>query len=419
MPLPFLLHAAAAAATGEYLISGKALALGLTVALWLLVVEAARRLGSPWPLTLALAGVVLASGSGFLAGTTIRGDLLPVVLQLSALAVAARFPTASGAVLAGLLCTLALLAKITAGWAAVALLLHWLIHDRRAAACFVVTGLVSLAAGLALLHVVSNGRMLDNFTTLSAAGLDGARAVARGPFRLVLFMGKGGSATHCLFPLALFGCWLAWRERRWTPIHTSLVVCLAALTVVYADLGAVSNHLLDLVVLSALVVGGAWPQGEAEAARALRPVLGLAVGWCLATCWAYGMADELRVAAARLAGNGDARFPAKPLAGLVNDDEPVLTDDPWVAVARPTTGRPRRLLAGPDGTGRPRGGRRSGAAYLRPRVRQGDPQQPAGREPGELDAVYLGRPVIDAIRRNYTLATRAEGYLVYLPNAEQ
>ena len=88
MPLPILLNATAARITGEYLVSGKLVGLVLTAVLLVLVFFTLRRLEAPRALSAALAGTIIATDPGRIAGTTLGGDVLPVVLQVGSLVVA-------------------------------------------------------------------------------------------------------------------------------------------------------------------------------------------------------------------------------------------------------------------------------------------------------------------------------------------
>ena len=89
MPLPVLLHAGLSRLTGEYLVSGKLLALAAMLAVGLVMFLVLRRRGCPLPLSAGLVGVVLTTQTGLLAVTGLRGDSLPLLLQLLAVAAAA------------------------------------------------------------------------------------------------------------------------------------------------------------------------------------------------------------------------------------------------------------------------------------------------------------------------------------------
>ena len=114
VPGQFLLHAGLARLTGEYLLSGKLLTYLATLALLVEMFVILRRLGCRRSVSFALLGLVVTSVPGFLACTTIRGDLLPVVLQLAALLIVADELTPRRAAFAGLCCTLAILTKFSA-----------------------------------------------------------------------------------------------------------------------------------------------------------------------------------------------------------------------------------------------------------------------------------------------------------------
>jgi hypothetical protein len=124
MPGQIGVNAAAARMTGEYLVSGKAVALVVTAVLLALLVTVLVRAGAPWPVAAALAGVVVATDTGRLAGTTIGGDALPALLQLAAVALlaarisqSARLRRILGLAGVGVLAGLAFATKTTALWA--------------------------------------------------------------------------------------------------------------------------------------------------------------------------------------------------------------------------------------------------------------------------------------------------------------
>ena len=88
MPLPIVLNAAASRATGEYLMSGKAVAMLLFVALLILVFVVLRQLCCPGVPAFALAGLLSATNTGVLVGCSVGGDVLPVVFQICSLVTA-------------------------------------------------------------------------------------------------------------------------------------------------------------------------------------------------------------------------------------------------------------------------------------------------------------------------------------------
>lgn len=84
MPVPILLQAGAARVSGEYLISAKTLSYLLAAALLIFTFVLLRR-RCPTPVALMLSSTILVSGTGL-----VRNDVLPVILQLGAIALVAR-----------------------------------------------------------------------------------------------------------------------------------------------------------------------------------------------------------------------------------------------------------------------------------------------------------------------------------------
>jgi hypothetical protein len=334
MPLYFTLHAGLARLTGEYVVSGKLLTLLLGAILVWVLVALLRRVGCGRPAALALAGLVVGSSTGLYACTTIRSDLLPVVCQLAALLAAWGRPSYRRVALAGLLCTLAFFSKLTALWAAPAIGLAFLLaRDWRRAATFAVAWLGSLAAGFALLQYASGGRLLENFTALSSSGLAGLSALPRGPFRLFWFLPRGGPLLQALAPFVLLECGRAWRQGGWTAGHWAFLFALPLAALIMADVGAVSNHLLDLTAAAALVFGALWaslPAGPKEA-WGLRALVALSALWGLGGLWVSAVA-QTALPTARDWMRGTQRHPAQPLAGLVGPGDRLLTEDPVVPV---------------------------------------------------------------------------------------
>jgi hypothetical protein len=424
MPLYFVLHAGLARLTGEYVLSGKLLALLLAVLLVSGLVALLRRVGCGRAPALALAGLVVGSGTGFFACTTIRSDLLAVVCQLGALLAAWGRPSYRRVALAGLLCALAFFSKLTALWAAPAIGLAFLLaRDWRRALTFAGAWLGALAGGLALLHVATAGRMLENFTALSASGLSSIYALARGPYRLFWFLPRGGPLLQALAPFLLLECCRAWRQRAWTVCHWSLVLCLLLSAVVMADVGAVSNHLLDLVVTAALVAGALWASLAArpEEAWGLRALVALSVLWGL---WGLlvNTTAQRTLDTARDLARGTQRHPATPLKGLDWGDRPMLAEDPLVPVSRGQVPVVLDLYA----LARLQ---RTRPELVLPLVRRIERHEFAcvvlrehveGRDydrGDDWEAFFYGKAVSAALRQHYRLEHTAEGHRVFVPNA--
>jgi hypothetical protein len=431
MPLHLVLHAGLARLSGEYLLSGKVLTCSLGLILFAQLFVLLRRLGCGWGLALALPALVAVSEPGLLALTTIRGDLLPVVLQVAALMLLAppALPGRVRSALAGLLCALAVLAKLSAGWAALAALLmltrgrHW-----RCLAVFLAAWLLPLLAALLALHLASSGRMLDNFTVFSAAGIR-RTGFLRGPFVFVYHLVHGGRAVGLLVPLVVIEVLLAVRARRLTIYHLALLACVPVLLVIFTDVGADYNHVLDLVVLAIPVLGCLWTSLPAERGLgSLRLALALGLSWGLFACWVAILDQPVR--AALLGGPrwAAARYPAKPLAALVPDEARILSDDPWVELSRGQTPvvldafAVARMAESRPGTVDPLLARieREEFGYLVLRNRMdwsGGSGPPREKSSFWLtwEELLFGPRLVAALRKHYRLHAEADGYFVYVP----
>jgi hypothetical protein len=419
MPLPFVLHAGLARLSGEYLVSGKLLTYLLAAVLGLQLFRILRGLGCGPGASLALVSLVPLTNAGFLACTTIRGDLLPVVLQLAALMIAHGNRTDGRAVLAGLLCSAAVLSKLTAGWAPLAIACVYLCQ-RRLLVIFLTSLLGSLGLALGALHVATSGRMLENFTALSSAAV-GVQGLLATPAVFLYRVGRGGVTMGFLVPLVVLELVLALRQRRATVYHIGLLFCLPVLLAIFADRGADYNHLVDLVVLAIPVLGCLWVRLPAfgEALEGRRAGLALAFAWVLFVAWIGGMEGGVRGLV--LGGPGQVNaYPAKPLAGLIGDRDSVLSDDPWVDIAR---GRLPQVLD-PYALARMAEKHPGLTDSLEQRIRAGAfdwivLMQPLdhhdSRERQQWQEKRLGPRLLRAVADRYELRTKVEDFFVYAP----
>jgi hypothetical protein len=417
MPGHFVLHAVLARLTGEYLLSGKLIAYAATLALLVQLFVILRSVGCRRSVAFALLGLVVTSNPGLLACTTIRGDLLPVVLQLAALMLVAGGQTPRRAAIAGLCCTLAILTKLSAVWAPAAIVVWYLLRDRRCCLIFVACCLGTLVASLGLLHVATSGRMLENFRAVSSSEV-GVRGVLLAPLLVLWRVGRAGVLMTVLLPLVLVEVVLAYRQRRVTVFHYAFAACLPVLLVIYFDMGADTNHLLDFVVLGIPLIGGLL----AAAYQSARPLAGYriaaaaALGWLLYISWANSMIfpvlDVWR--------NVDHGYSVKPLAGAVADEELVLSEDPWISLSR----RQRPTVLDPFALARLGQTRPEAVQELVGRIERQefthvvllqrlDDSNPHDRYAWAVR--HFSPPVVAALRANYTLEKHAdtEGYYVY------
>ena len=256
MPLPILLTALASAIAGDPLAGGKVLAAILMAVLLVLVVSILRRLSCSWPIAVGLAAVVLGTDTGLQAGTSIGGDLLPVLLQVSALgAFLAPGPPGLMLMIAGVLAGLGIASKLTGVWAFLAIVTCLAMERQwRRVLTFALTAVVIAAVILVTVQLLTHGGLTTHLFAFSVAGVHSPLALLRGPNQVLYHLLDAAPATVVLFPLAVLGVLLSnqWRS---SVVHIALAYAFMLLLVVYADVGTGANQLLDLIVLTSLAVG--------------------------------------------------------------------------------------------------------------------------------------------------------------------
>jgi hypothetical protein len=329
MPLNFVAHAGIAQFTGEYLISDRILFLAVMLAGWLLLFLALRQVGCPWSGALALVAMTAVSGTGRLTSENGRGDLLAVVLQLAALYIAAGGTTSLRGAIAGLLCMLAVLTKITAGWGPLAILCWYFFRDRRACAVFLGCWLGTLLVAVGSLHFITDGRMLASFRAASDPEGTALSGFLKAPVRMVRFSSTNDGALLLLTPFALFDLVRVIVARRATIYHLAVCFCLPILLVIFSDRGTVANHLIDLVVLFPILVGSLWASRPDW--NGVTPVLVAVLFWGLLSQTTYHLGREKDF----LDDWKDpwTLSPYRPLARELGDGS-LLSEDPIVPVLR-------------------------------------------------------------------------------------
>jgi hypothetical protein len=338
LPLPILVHDAAARVTGEYLISGKATAIVLFGAVLVLALAVLRTFRCPWPHALALVALVPATIVGRQLGSTINGDVLPVLLQVGALAllVAAvdrdRRPLL---VAAGVLAGLAVASKLNGFWAPLAAL-SWLglRGDWRRLVPFGVSCAATAVLVLGLVQWASDGRFLATFVALTFAGTEGPAGLLRAPNQLLYYAIGDATAVWTLGPFVVLGTLAAWRGSALTVYHHALAWALGLTIGVFIDVGAGFNQLIDIIVLSVIVVGhfaARLPSAQLGGVS-LATLLALTVIWSGVTGVRAYVPELREVVAAARAGAPPARYTPRPLASIVGPDDSLLSEDPSVPV---------------------------------------------------------------------------------------
>lgn len=337
MPLPILLNALAANAVGDPLIGGKLLAAVLMATLLVLVLIVLRRVSCPWPLAAALAAVVVATDTGLQAGTSIGGDVLPVVLQLGALSVALRGRNQWSMLMAGAFAGLAIASKLTGFWAALAIV-TWLTFMRewRAAGAF---GLACAAtAGLVLgaVQLFTGGGLSEHIVTFAMAGVHGTMSWLRAPNQFLFHIRGHAVAAVVLLPMAALGALLATSWRHLSLIHLAFGYALMLLLVVYTDIGTGFNQLLDTVVLTVLAAGylaGCASRNADRSDRVIALAVAVTVAWAASLDLVRTVLFDVRTESPLVsAGERPTRMNAI-VAAMVGPGQEVLTADASIDVA--------------------------------------------------------------------------------------
>jgi hypothetical protein len=420
MPVPIVLQAVAAQVSGEYLVSAKVLTALLMAALLALTFVLLRRGRCPTPVALLLTSTLLVTGTGVTAATSVRNDVLPVLLQLGAVALVAGSTTRRALAVAGALCALALVSKLSAVWAPIAIGIWLLRGDRRRLMAFGGALLAVLAAALAAFLVASDGRIVDNVVGLSLQTTGRVGSLHEQVSRVRLIAREGfGVLGALLLLLAAAGTVLAARRRRLDLYHLAFLASLVVSAVVLVDPGAFVNHLVDAQVLAVLVVGRSWQELSPWPGRWALVPTAIVVVLLVGTALAYDEHVPVRADVRALVHgttDPDERNPA--LAVVVRPGGTLLAEDPTIPVL---LGRQPVLLD----------------PYMLRRIGERHPQWRADlvrridaaefdevvllylpeSAPGWYDHIHLGPEVVGAIERRYRPAERVEGYWVFVPAA--
>jgi hypothetical protein len=420
MPLSIVLHAALSEVTGDLVLSGKVLGVVSMVSLVALVWWMLRRVGCPRALAAALAAAVLVGEPGLGATFGMRADALPAVLQLGSVGAAAFVSGTAGVIAAAVLAALAFTSKITAVWAAVALLAWLALTDRARTWVFAGTYLGVVAALVAVFAVASGGRLGD-LLALTFAGIGGVADAVTAPYRLLRTVFGEATITWALLPAAVVGFTLGRHRTRGALLAISFAVSIIVLLVVFTDIGVGVNQLIDSAALVMLgtgllaadlptTVGTAGDQRSADhTGDVARAIVSLVVLWVVGSAVTYTMGTEVPAAVS------GSRVP-QPLTEVITEDTTVLSEDPGVVAVlgrRPTVLDPFMLL---------RLEQRDPAAVaaLAERIRRAEFDlvvlvEPLDDESEWWRRYHFGETVIGAVRDTYVDAGRADGYYLYEP----
>ena len=410
MPVPILLHAGLSFVTGEFLGSGKLLTVLSYLALLAVTFQAMRSLGCSAARSAVLLGAVTVSAVGIWTSVTISYDPLSVALQLIALALIARGRGRAAIVMAGLLCALALFSKLSAIWGIGAIGVWLWSRNRRALGSFLGVYLAASGLGFLLIQLASGGRFWQNVVAFSSSGA-GGDGIGRIPSQLAR-MAPIAPVFYVLLPLAVIELVLARRGKDITIYHVAVPFAAATLLIALTRSGAVFNHLLDLMILSAVLTARLWMRWTRELPSRVALV---PIALMLAIVASYPALVAATEEASPELLRGDSRF----LDRLVGPDDRILSEDASIPIAR---GQVPVVL---DPFTLPTIGARDPEALtaLVERLEHHGFDRvillyPLNDAPEGWYTMQFGTRVADAIARNYTLVEgRNTSYYVYAPRS--
>jgi hypothetical protein len=253
----------------------------------------------------------------------IRCDVLAAAFSLWGL-LAAGVGSRAGRWAACALFTAAFATKFTA-LAGISGVLLWKLmrRDWRGAMFYAsVTGAAMLAVAW-IVNRASDGRALASFAAC-ATGAGGLAYALRAPEWLLLALAQDP------FLLALLACaaWQAWEERGSTGLPTAFLVAASAISAaVFVSAGTGTNHLLEPLAASVVVLGGAWARGTHP--RRWSVLLGVLTGAQL-LCWTTPVPTVRSVIS-------KAGRPTRDMVGRIRnrlkaDPRPVLSENPLLPI---------------------------------------------------------------------------------------
>lgn len=423
-PLAFVLHAGLLRLGVPLLAAGYALSAAAGALLLAASFLLLRRLGLRAPAAASFAALTLAGFAGQHALSAVRGDLLAVALEalglaLVATAAAGRRPAGREVLLSAVAFTLAFAAKPTALVAPAAAAAFLALRGDRRAAVGLALLVAGGAAGVTLAtDALSEGRFLALLAACASGGA-GPGDLLRAPLRLVRAFVVGDRAGLLLLAAAALALLLGaprgtagWRARGAAPLLLStlwLAAAMAGLLVVMASPGTGVNHLLEVEVASAVVLGAAARAEVRRGGRAARRLGALAAvtgAALVAGLWREDLRSsrlaELRAIAA--AAPDGPLLSEDPLVPLMAGARPSLLD-PWMlrlaAERDPALARP--LLSDL---------RTGGFAAVILFQDLAGPEAAAWYAHGNL-----GPAPVEEIRAGYRLAARVGRYHLYVPAA--
>ena len=419
MPLPIILEAGAGAISNELLVSAKVMIYAVGGGLFTVLYVVARRRGAPWQIAVGLIAAVIATTAGVMTTLGVRWDSLATLLQLAAVAVVVEHERSHRRVaVSGVLCALAIAAKISALWAPIALVIWLAVVARRSLGTFLGSLIGSCIALGLLFEGLSSGRLSLNMRLFAFGGTDSASAF-EGVHRLYQFALRDQREGAALILVAVIGVIVAAVRRRVGPYEIGFVASIAILLVVMRDGGAYENHLIDLLVLTSAVVAGMWqaaPSGRGRLVLQSLVVLAILAATVLAS--RYTIVPDLRAALAHeLRGRPDPRLSVAVDRDLAKAGGCALYEDASI----PLLAGERPIVLDAFMVHRLQTRRPAELRLLEERIRDGQFEQIVLTRPltdlGWFAVLDFGSQLANAMRDRYRLAAQRseQGLWIYVP----
>lgn len=406
----FSLHAAFAAVTGEFLVSGKLLTYLSTAGIVAGLTAAINAKVKNLPLALAFAATFVATFIGHKASMTIRGDVLPLAISILVLvlfedALVKEKLSWQRLLLLAALAALPPLAKFTSFHALTACTLYLFFRDKKKSIVFGASGFAFFALGVVLTNVISSGRFFDS---LAAAAMTPPSHKREGWEALMAYWDflRWDRPFLLLFPFALLSVGMTGKSMSLWKIFFLLQLVISV--GFFFDTGAEYNHLVDLLAATLVLA--------AEHTVSVRPPLRLAalgaflvallVGMWLNYPGAWraperGMNVQSYFADSLGLGNGSL-LAHDPTVAVLSGRRPVVADDFQY-----------RVLVWLDKVDKEELPRRIEARAFDHIVLL-NPEAPPAEDPSFHD-VELGELPARAIRENYVLERQVDRFYVYKP----
>jgi hypothetical protein len=336
-----------------------------------------------------------------------------------AVAMVANSSSSTATLGAAAFASLAFISKLSAVWAPIAIVVWLLTRDRRRLVLFSGAYVVFSTACLLLFVGISDGRLIENVFGLSTSGIAGLRMFLVAPYRFVHLLIGDATTAWAVAPLAVLAVWMAVRERQISLYLVSLICASVVVVAVLTDIGTGWNQLIDLVALTALVIGefagraqvpsGALP---ARTARVLTTTIGVILLWVTLSGSIVALVPDVLTTV-----TGESSYSKEPLAGVATSDSRILSEDPYVPMSLGQI----PLVLDPFMLPRVQERRPDAVPDLIRRIEHQEfdlvvliePLEPVDRSWWrDLD---LGVPVARAISRAYVYAGRSHGYYLYGP----